>query len=279
MTKNTVADWAAARSDKWRRQLFGLEAMLAPIDRPLIDALDLAAPVRIADIGCGSGATAQEIGRRAPAGSVVHGFDLSPALIEVARRRAAGSDDAAAFDVADMEHAAPPERRYDRLVSRLGIMFFNDAPAAFANLRRWVVPGGRIAFAVWGPVEDNVWMKLTREAVGQAVALPPIDPDAPGPFRYADPAALLSLLRRADFTGLQVQEWRESLPLGATQTAAAAAQFALASFSSFAEMLAGAGADALNEAQRALTSRFAAYEQQGVVTMPAHVHVITGVAG
>ena len=41
MTKEPVADWAAARSDKWRRQLAGLEAMLAPIDEPLIKALAL----------------------------------------------------------------------------------------------------------------------------------------------------------------------------------------------------------------------------------------------
>jgi SAM-dependent methyltransferase len=279
MTGEHIADWAAARSDKWRRQLDGLEAMLGPVDQPLIAALDLTAPLRIADIGCGSGATTREILRRAPAGSVVHGFDLSPALIEIARRRHAGGDDAARFEIADMAQAAPPERPYDRLVSRFGIMFFNDASAAFANLRRWLVPGGRVAFAAWGPVEDNGWMKLTREAVEQVIALPPVDPTAPGPFRYADPAPLLSVLHSAGFTGLRVRDWRESIPLGGRFTADAAAQFALASFSSFAELLADAGGDAMNEARRALASRFAAYAQQGVVMTPARVHIITAVAG
>jgi len=153
MTTEPVVDWAAARSDKWRRHLAELEVMLAPIDEPLITALALNAQVRIADVGCGSGATTMEVLRRAPAGSVAHGLDLSPALIEVARGRHRAHNSSIAFEVADMEMMGPPQPAYDRLLSRLGVMFFNDPSAAFANLRRWLVPGGRFAFAVWGPLQ------------------------------------------------------------------------------------------------------------------------------
>jgi hypothetical protein len=48
-----TSDWAAARGDKWRAQLAGMEAMIMPVDKPLIRALHLDAPCRIADIGCG----------------------------------------------------------------------------------------------------------------------------------------------------------------------------------------------------------------------------------
>ena len=48
-----TADWAAARGEKWRDQLSGMEAMLAPVDEPLIRALHLDAPRRIAEVGCG----------------------------------------------------------------------------------------------------------------------------------------------------------------------------------------------------------------------------------
>ena len=78
----TTTDWAAARGEKWRAQLAGMEATLAPVDRPLIRALRLERPCRVADVGCGGGGTALEILRLAPAGSVLHGFDLSPGLIE-----------------------------------------------------------------------------------------------------------------------------------------------------------------------------------------------------
>jgi SAM-dependent methyltransferase len=278
MTREPVTDWAAARSDKWRRQLAGLEAMLAPIDEPLIRALTLTAPVRIADVGCGGGATTIEALRRAPAGSVAHGLDLSPALVEVARRRH-GAHDLVAFEVADMGTMAPPAPSYDRLISRLGVMFFNDPPAAFSNLRRWLVPGGRFAFAVWGPVADNAWMTAARAAVADAIDLAPIDPSAPGPFRYGDVVPLLSLLARAGFVDVTVTDWRQSLPIGGRLRAPDAAQFALASFSSFAELLSTAGGDAPTRAQRALAARFTPYEREGAVLMPARVHILTGRAG
>jgi SAM-dependent methyltransferase len=276
MTREPVADWAAARSDKWRRQLAGLEAMLAPIDEPRIKALALTAPVRIADIGCGGGATTIEVWRGAPAGSVAHGLDLSPALIEVARRRQGAHDASVAFEVADMGTMAPPEPPYDRLISRLGVMFFNDPPAAFANLRRWLVPGGRFAFAVWGPVVDNAWMTATRAAVAEAIDLAPIEPFEPGPFRYGDVVPLVSLLTRAGFADVTVTDWRQALPIGDRLPAPDAAQFALASFSSFAELLSNAGGDAPTRARRALTARFTPYEQEGAVLMPARVHIIAG---
>ncbi len=56
MNENPAAsDWAAGRGEKWLTHLSGLEAMLAPVDDPLIGALQLDAPYRIADVGCGGG--------------------------------------------------------------------------------------------------------------------------------------------------------------------------------------------------------------------------------
>jgi SAM-dependent methyltransferase len=271
-----VADWAAARSDKWRRQLAGLEAMLAPIDEPLIDALALTQSARIADVGCGGGATTIEAWRRAPAGSVAHGLDLSPALIEVARRRHVAPAGSVAFEVADMGTMAPPEPPYDRLISRLGVMFFSEPPAAFANLRRWLVPGGRFAFAVWGPLEDNSWMTATRVSVADVIDLAPIDPSAPGPFRYSDAESFVSLLTRAGFVDVTVTDWRGMVPIGGSLAAPDAAQFALASFSSFAELLSNAGGDAPAKARESLAARFRPYEQEGAVRMPARVHIVAG---
>jgi hypothetical protein len=58
MNENPAAtDWTAERGQKWRAQLAGMEAMLTPVDEPLIRALSLDAPCRIADIGCGGGTT------------------------------------------------------------------------------------------------------------------------------------------------------------------------------------------------------------------------------
>jgi SAM-dependent methyltransferase len=277
MNENPAAsDWFAARGEKWCTQLSGMESTLMPIDEPLIRALQLEAPSRIAEVGCGGGGTAMEILRRAPAGSVVHGFDISPSLIELARGRPRPDERAIVFEVADMA-TATSEKPYDRLVSRLGVMFFDDPHAAFANLVRWLQPGGLFAFAVWGRPSDNPWMTSVREVVARVIEMPQTDPEAPGPFRYADSDKLLALLDRAGFTKLDVRDWRGALPIGGGLPPAEAAHFALSSFSSFGELLAKAGDDALNEARRSLTTCFSHHQQDGAVRMDACVRIVTGV--
>ena len=208
------------------------------------------------DIGCGGGGTALSILRRAPAVSVVHGFDISPGLIEVARHRTPPDERAIAFETADMATAPAPTELYDRLVSRFGIMFFDDPNAAFASLVRWLAPGGLFAFAVWGRPADNPWMTSVRDVAAAVVHMPSPDPEAAEPFRYAEADKLLALLEQAGFGELDAREWRGALPIGGGLPAAEAANFALASFSSFGELLAEAGDEALNDARQSLTACF-----------------------
>ncbi|MGK2922338.1 MAG: class I SAM-dependent methyltransferase [Methyloceanibacter sp.] len=276
MTETPAAsDWATARGEKWRDQLSGMEAMLAPVDEPLIAALGLNAPCRIADIGCGGGGTTLAISRRASAGSVVHGYDISAALIETARARMRSDEPAIAFTRADVSTAPVPDVPYDRLVSRFGIMFYDDPPAAFAKLTRWLAPGGRFAFAVWGPAADNPWMSSIREVAAAFIDVPSPDPDAPGPFRYGGADKLLALLDRAGFGDLEVRDWHGVLPIGGGLPPVEAADFALASFS-VGELLADAGPETFESVRQALTDRFSQHQQGGVVRVDAFVHIVTG---
>lgn len=273
MADTTSSDWSAARGEKWRNQLLGMEGMLRPIEAPLIAALELERPYRIGDLACGGGGTTLEVLRRAPTGSVVHGFDISSGLIEAARARAGASG--VLFDVADIATAAPASP-YDRLVSRFGIMFFTDAPAAFANLTRWLTPTGRFAFAVWASPADNTWMTTVREVVERFIAVPANDPEAPGPFRYADPNKLVVLLERAGFDEIVVGDWRGAVPVGGGLVPAEAASFAFAAFSSFGELLTVAGPDVLSRARESLTEVLAQHQRDGAVWMDARIHIVTG---
>lgn len=268
-------EWARGRGDKWLAQLLGMEAMLAPVDEPLIHVLDLDGPLRIADIGCGGGGTTLAIQRRAPAGSVVDGFDISEALIAAANDRL-HDDQAVSFARADVATVAAPDEPYDRVVSRFGTMFYDDAPAAFSNLFRWLVPGGRFAFAVWGNPTENLWNRGLREVLAEFVEISPPAREGPGPFRYAAVDKLLGVLEQAGFADLEVKDWRGKLPVGGGLPADEAARFALAAFA-VAEAVAEAGDEVFASAREALTARFAQDQQGQVVLMDAHVHLCTGI--
>jgi len=269
------SEWAADRGAKWNAHVAGLEAMLRPIDEPLTRALRLDAPCRIADVGCGGGGATAEVARRAPPGSVVHGFDISPDLVASARTRHESKAQTLDFGVADVATALAPDVLYDRLVSRFGILFFDDPATAFANLVCWLAPGGRVAFAVWGPSDENPWTSSMSEVVAAFIDLPRPASDAPGAFRYADADNLVALLGESGLSHLDVHEWQGALSLGGGLAAAEAAHFALAS-SSVGELVADAGDDVLDEVRHVLSTRFARYEQGGVVRMDACVHIVTG---
>ncbi|MEM1414457.1 MAG: class I SAM-dependent methyltransferase [Myxococcota bacterium] len=270
-----MEDWSEVRGDHWRSHLDGFEVMLRPVDTPLLESLALSRATRIADLGCGSGATTRALRWAAP-DAEVHGFDISAALLDVARSRSA--DLHLRFERVDLERAPAPARPYDRLSSRFGLMFFGDPRASFARLREWLTPSGRFAFAVWGPVSDNLWASSVRDVVAELVSVPVEPPDAPSPFRYGDVETLLEELDASGFTRLAAREWRGALPMGTSTTPLAAARFALTAFSSMAAALDCTSASTQAEAERRLASRWEAHSWAGVTALPACVHIVTGEA-
>jgi SAM-dependent methyltransferase len=92
-------------------------------------------------------------------------------------------------------------------------MFFADPAAAFANVRRALVPGGSFAFACWQDVATNEWMMLPGLVVLAVTGeLPPMpEPGRPGPFSLADPAHVEGLLAEAAFADVDVVQHAETV--------------------------------------------------------------------
>ena len=79
-------------------------------------------------------------------------------------------------------------------------MFFTDPTAAFSNIRSSLKPNGRLACVCWRALEENPLDILPLRAA--SIHLPPQpahDPDAPGPFAFANPERLRGILERAGF--------------------------------------------------------------------------------
>jgi SAM-dependent methyltransferase len=100
------------------------------------------------DLACGTGAIAE---RAAALGAPVTAIDLSPALIETARERAAERDLAIDYRIGDCEQLELADGSFDVVSSTLGIMFAPDHAAVARELGRVVAPGGRLALASWTP--------------------------------------------------------------------------------------------------------------------------------
>lgn len=271
----SASDWSTDRGEAWRDSMGPLEAMLAPVNAPLIEALDLDAPYRIADIGCGGGETSIAIARNAYPGSSVDGFDISPALIDAAMAKEAYGDVPIHFHVQDAGQPLKEAAQFDRLTSRFGIMFFPAADAAFANLAQWLKPGGRFGFAVWGPPSENPWMSSIRTILSNHIVVPTPEPGAPGPFRYQNADEFVSLLASIGFADVSSASWKDKLAIGGGMDATAAARFALTAFS-IGQLLDQSDQITARAAFSELASFFSKHLIDGEVRMDAHVHIVTG---
>ncbi|MEU6857338.1 class I SAM-dependent methyltransferase [Glycomyces sp. NPDC046736] len=111
--------------------------------------VDLAGDVagrRILDVGCGAGPLFEALRDR---GAIVTGIDPSVRMLELARRRL-GED--AVLHQADLKDPLPfPDDAFDDAVSCMVLHYLEDWTAPLAELRRVLVPGGRLIVAVNHP--------------------------------------------------------------------------------------------------------------------------------
>ena len=187
------AEWAGPIGDVWAEEWRRTDRSFAGL-APALNAALLAASEgakRIVDVGCGAGATSIATATALPSAQVT-GLDISPGLIAIARERA-GSIANLSFAVGDAPSAISGLAPVDLIVSRHGVMFFDDPVAAFAAFRYAMKPGGRLVFSCFRSPCLNAWASWFSD--GAEPPAPGIG--APGPFAFADEAAVAGMLAAA----------------------------------------------------------------------------------
>lgn len=215
-----VAYWNEQAGPTWVDMVDPLDRQLAPLGRAAMRALALQPGEAVLDVGCGAGATTLELAEQVGAAGRATGVDISRPLLETARGRAEQLANVEFLEADGQSHPFPVAG-YDALFSRFGVMFFSEPTAAFANLRRALKPGGRMAFVCWQAPAANPIMTLPMQAALAHVPPPPpaADPTAPGPFAFADADRLRGILDAAGFSGVAVRPHKEKIGSGDLETA------------------------------------------------------------
>jgi len=267
--------WQGEMGEKWNAYHEQFESMIGPVGTALIEAANVRPGESVIDIGCGAGATTIDIARRiAPRGRVT-GLDISPTLIRTAERRTRAAGLANAAFIEGDATTASPGRRFDCLFSRFGVMLFDDAYAAFANMRNFLNPGGRLVFSCWGPLAENPWASEAMGVVARHKELPKPVPRAPSPFAFADTEYVRDILESARFTGIAFTPWRGGQLVGGPGAdAAKAAQFLMdAAF--VGDALAGEPQDLKDRVLSGLVRMFAQFETPEGVRMAAMAWLVS----
>jgi len=169
-----------------------VEHFSRPLYEAVFEAAAVGAGTRLLDVGCGPGLAAQLAAGR---GAHVAGLDAATPSVEIARERTPEGD----FRAGEMECLPWADNSFDVVTGFNAFQYAADAVDALREARRVARPGGRIAMAVWGRLEDSDLGSLLA-ALRQF--LPPPPPGAPGPFSLSAPGRVEGLLEQAGLAPL-----------------------------------------------------------------------------
>ncbi|HSV21296.1 MAG TPA: class I SAM-dependent methyltransferase [Casimicrobiaceae bacterium] len=125
----------------------------------------------VLEIAAGTGVVTRALARTLAPDVRIVATDLNAAMI--ARAAEVGTARPVEWRTADAAELPFADGTFDAVVCQFGAMFFPDKPAAFAQMRRVLRPGGVLLFNVWDRIEDNAFADTVTQALA---AIFPADP-------------------------------------------------------------------------------------------------------
>jgi SAM-dependent methyltransferase len=205
--RESLRHWSLV-APTWEASRQRLFENLRSVSEWLVDHVRPEAGQTILELTAGPGETGfLAASRLGPSGRLISS-DFAPAMVEAEQRGAAarGLDnvDCRVIDATDIDL---PDDSVDGVLSRFGLMLIPAQEQAMREIRRVLRPGGRCAYATWGPPERNPWIVQMVVALLQNGWTPPGDPAAPGGvFSLATGDRNRELATGAGFADVTVEE-------------------------------------------------------------------------
>jgi len=200
---NAEGQWQLTGSAAERYERVLAPAIFAPFAEDLVELAQLQDGERVLDVACGTGVVARHAAQKVGTAGRVTGLDLNQGMVEVARSLPPVPG---AAPITWIEGSALamhlPDAAFDVVLCQQGVQFFPDRPAALREMRRVLVPGGRVLVSIWaGPTPYSIamWNAVERH----------VGPDAAATFRKSrvgqDPEVLRQLMAQTGFRDVQIR--------------------------------------------------------------------------
>lgn len=206
--------WDSA-AEGWKKWWKTIEDGAQVVSDRLVELAQIRQGNKILDIATGIGEPAVTAARKARPGGRVTAIDISPQMLAIAKERAKenGLEDVIEFKEADAESFSLPSSGFDAIISRFGLMFLPDLPNALKTMREALVPGGRIAAAVWSAPQNVPSLSLAFGTVMKELGVSPPAPGTPGPFSLADKNVLQEKFSQAGYQDIKIEAGKTSFRL------------------------------------------------------------------
>ena len=214
--REQIKNWDGPGGEHWVAEAARYDRMNALFGDRIIEAAAPQPGEIFLDVGCGNGGLALAIADLVGQDGAVVGIDISGPMLAKAEQRAEEARITnVTFAKGDAQVHPLADQSFDAVVSRFGIMFFEDPVAAFANLFHALKPDGRLVFTCWQDLFRNDWIMVPAGAALQHVPMPDLGAaGSPGPFSLAGPESLRSVLTEAGFADVALEEVVRPMTMG-----------------------------------------------------------------
>ena len=207
MTSRTVHSTPQAVEDQMpvnpaeTYERYMVPALFAPAAEHLLAVARLQPGERVLDVGTGTGIVARLAAPNvAPTGTVT-GLDASSDMLSVARAKALAEGLSIEWHEGRAEALPYPDQRFDLVLSQFALMFFADRQTALAEMRRVLVPGGRIVLSVFAGIDRHPFYVALDEAIARRLGTSAVG----AIFALGNADALRESLLQVDLRGVVIE--------------------------------------------------------------------------
>lgn len=163
--------WQLAGSAPELYQRYLVPAVTAIWAADLAEQADLRPGERVLDVACGTGVVARIASKRVGSAGQVAALDINAGMLAVARSLPLATGTAISWHEGSVLALPFATATFDVVLCQLGLQFFPDQPAALQEIRRVLIPNGRLALNVFGPIEHNPATHALADALDRRMYL------------------------------------------------------------------------------------------------------------
>jgi len=175
-------------------------SIFAPLAEATLEQVHVSESDRVLDVACGTGIVARTLNKQYPWAIDVAGVDLNEMMIEKARAMTNGLAGRFEWYVSDASSIPVEDASFSIVFCQQALQYFPDDAAALSEMRRVLLPDGRLALSLWAPAND--YFLAQAEALKKHVSIDAAT-KALAPFSYPGEERVPDLLTKLGFKNIQ----------------------------------------------------------------------------
>ncbi|PPR24880.1 MAG: Demethylmenaquinone methyltransferase [Alphaproteobacteria bacterium MarineAlpha9_Bin4] len=182
------------------------------ITEKLFEYIDIKKNHKVLDVGCGSGHTSKICSNKVGINGEVLGIDISLPMLDLFKKTNKGIKNIKSKQV-DIQNHSFKKKKFDHVISRFGLMFFDNPTLAFHNIYKSLKKSGFLTFVCWKDINYNQFFSLPALAVTNVIGVkrPHINKKA-GPFSFNNDKYIYKILNNNNFRNIKIVEIKTFLP-------------------------------------------------------------------